>query len=76
MGSLYGTTTTGGDANGDGVVFELTHSSGGWKETVVHQFHGADGANPNYGMVQDKAGNLYGVTPVGRGAGVVFEVVP
>jgi uncharacterized repeat protein (TIGR03803 family) len=76
-GSLYGTTTVGGDSNGDGVVFKLTHSSGGWKESVVHQFQGADGANPNYGMAQDKAGKLYGVTPFGgSGHGVVFQITP
>ena len=76
-GNLYGTTSAGGDSNGDGVVFKLTPSAGGWKESVAHQFHGADGANPNYGLVQDKAGNLYGVTPFGgHGQGVVFQMGP
>jgi len=76
-GILYGTTSGGGDSNGDGVAFKLTPTSSGWKETVSHRFLGVDGANPNYGLVQDKAGNLYGVTPFGgHGAGVVFEMGP
>jgi uncharacterized repeat protein (TIGR03803 family) len=37
-GKLYGTTASGGDTNGDGVVFKLTPNSGGkWKESVVHR---------------------------------------
>lgn len=78
-GSLYGTTSAGGDANGDGTVFKLTPASGGkWKESVVHRFKNSpDGANPYYGLVLDKAGNLYGTTAVGgAGSGVVFEIAP
>jgi uncharacterized repeat protein (TIGR03803 family) len=82
-GNLYGTTSAGGDANGDGTVFKLTPTSGGkWKESVVHRFHEPhhlhDGANPSYGMAQDKAGNLYGTTASGGtdGQGVIFELTP
>jgi uncharacterized repeat protein (TIGR03803 family) len=83
LGNLYGTTSAGGDANGDGTVFKLTPVSGGkWKESVVHRFHEPhhlhDGANPSYGMAQDKAGNLYGTTASGGtdGQGVIFELTP
>jgi uncharacterized repeat protein (TIGR03803 family) len=78
-GNLYGTTSAGGDANGDGIVFKLTPSSGGkWKESVAHRFSNhPDGSQPYYGLVLDKAGNLYGTTAVGGvGAGVVFELTP
>jgi uncharacterized repeat protein (TIGR03803 family) len=78
-GNLYGTTSAGGDANGDGTVFKLTPISGGkWKETVVHRFKNSpDGANPYYGLVLDKAGNLYGTTASGGvSSGVVFEFTP
>ena len=77
-GNLYGTTSAGGDANGDGTVFKLTPASGKWKESVVHRFkYNPDGANPYYGLVLDNAGNLYGTTAIGGvGGGVVFELTP
>jgi uncharacterized repeat protein (TIGR03803 family) len=79
-GNLYGTTSAGGDANGDGTVFKLAPSSGGrWKESVVHRFqNNQDGANPYYGMTLDRAGNLYGTTASGgaQGQGVIFELTP
>jgi len=77
-GNLYGTTSAGGDANGDGTLFKLTATSGKWKESVVYRFKNSpDGANPYYGLVLDKAGNLYGTTAIGGvGAGVVFELTP
>ena len=82
-GNLYGTTVFGG-AHGDGTVFKLTPSSGGWTEAVLHSFTGgADGNGPAAGVVVDSAGNLYGSTQVGGdpncqprlgGCGVVFKV--
>jgi uncharacterized repeat protein (TIGR03803 family) len=43
---------------------------------VLHSFQGADGANPQAGLVRDAAGNLYGTTFFGgaHGVGVVFKV--
>jgi uncharacterized repeat protein (TIGR03803 family) len=80
QGNLYGTTSAGGDANGDGTVFKLTPTSGGkWKESVVHRFkNNHDGANPYYGLTLDKAGHLYGTTAAGgaHGQGVIFEITP
>jgi len=79
-GNLYGTTSAGGDGNGDGTVFKLTPNSGGkWKESVPHRFkNNHDGANPYYGLALDKAGNLYGTTAAGgaQGQGVIFEITP
>jgi uncharacterized repeat protein (TIGR03803 family) len=78
-GNLYGTTTSGGDGNGDGVVFKLTPSSGGkWKESIAHRFQNIpDGANPNYGLVIGN-GKLYGTTPFGglNNQGAVVELKP
>jgi uncharacterized repeat protein (TIGR03803 family) len=72
-GNLYGTTNTGG-RYGAGVVFKLNKAG---KETVLYSFTGgADGAQPEAGLIRDAAGNLYGTTNTGGryGAGVVFKL--
>jgi uncharacterized repeat protein (TIGR03803 family) len=81
--NLYGTTQSGG-SHGFGAVFELSHSSGTWVETVLYSFTGGtDGANPYAGVIFDNSGNLYGTTGQGghtggicadQGCGVVFEL--
>jgi len=85
--NLYGTTSLGGGTGcgggGCGVVFKL---SGAGKETVLHSFTGTDGNNPGGGLIQDAAGNLYGVGALGgdlscadgqgQGCGVVFKLRP
>jgi uncharacterized repeat protein (TIGR03803 family) len=80
-GNLYGTTFSGGSGScqavfygaGCGVVFKLNQAG---KETVLHSFTGADGAQPRAGLLRDKAGNLYGTTTKGgaSGNGVVFKI--
>lgn len=75
-GNIYGTTGGGGDI-GSGVVYELTHSSGGWQESVLHSFDGmGDGLQPQSGVVFDSQGNLYGTTVAGgaQGKGTVYEL--
>jgi uncharacterized repeat protein (TIGR03803 family) len=74
VGNLYGTTWNGPTTNG--VVFELTPTSNGWKENVLHTFNGQDGANPAAGLTLDSAGNLFSTTYDGgkHGYGVVFEL--
>ncbi len=86
QGNLYGTTFDGGGPNGLGNVFELSPAEGGgWKETVLHNFTGPDGALPVSSLIFDAAGNLYGTAQVGGqgsctntglGCGVVFELSP
>ena len=75
-GNLYGTTLGGGGWNA-GVVFKL---SPGGRETVLHDFNDivTDGSNPQDGLIQDAAGNLYGTTVYGGvdNAGIIFEVTP
>src|SRR6202035_1805210 len=66
-------------AIGCGVVFKISHATGGgWKETVLYAFTGgSDGSGPDAGVVFDK-GNLYGPT-LFAGAykyGVIFELSP
>ena len=73
-GNLYG-TTAGGGTTGLGTVFKLGTKG---NETVLYNFTGAngDGANPNAGLVMDRAGNLYGTTSSGGAdfAGTVFKL--
>jgi uncharacterized repeat protein (TIGR03803 family) len=79
LGSLYGTTLTGGTFNG-GTVFSLSPSGQGWAETVLHSFGNAtDGARPACGVVFDIDGNLWGTTTSGGQSiywGTVFELSP
>jgi len=87
-GNLYGTTVQGGDLSGCngygcGVVFKLDPNG---MKTVLYTFTGgADGGNPQAGLILDSAGNLYGTTIAGgtmtgsgtlcaEGCGVVYKV--
>jgi uncharacterized repeat protein (TIGR03803 family) len=74
--NLYGVTYYGG-ASGSGAVFELKRSKGVWTESVLYSFAGGtDSANPEGGVIFDKAGNLYGTGSLGGtfGYGAVFEL--
>jgi len=77
-GDLYGTTILDG-AYGQGNVFKLTPSNGGWVYTSLHDFTGgSDGGAPFGQVTLDASGNLYG-TASGGGAnnkGVVWEITP
>jgi uncharacterized repeat protein (TIGR03803 family) len=89
-GNLYGSTTEGGSqkaceklVTNCGTVFRLSRTSAGWKETVIHDFKGKDGALPMGNMVWDDAGNLYGTAASGGkscgvecGNGTVFKLSP
>jgi len=84
-GNLYGTTTEGGDLSesntGLGVVFKIDPFS---QMTTLYAFTGGlDGGRPEWGVVLDEAGNLYGTTYEGGlkcpfavdfGCGVIFKI--
>jgi uncharacterized repeat protein (TIGR03803 family) len=77
-GNLFG--VAGGGSNPYGEIFEVSHSSGGWTETVPYSF--TSGVSP-FGVTFDTAGNLYGTTQFGgllslceNGCGTVFELSP
>ncbi len=83
-GNLYGETANGGSA-GFGSVFELSPVGGGWVGKTLYSFAGgADGTNPQGGLVLDAEGNLYGTTQTGgtgtgchkAACGTVFELSP
>jgi len=62
-GNLYGIAR--GGVFGGGVVFQLTFTGGQWTPTVAHAFGGIDNdSGPGY-LVQDSAGNLYGIASNG-----------
>jgi uncharacterized repeat protein (TIGR03803 family) len=74
-GNLYGTTYFGGPSNA-GVVYKVNVANK--HETVLYIFAGANGANPESGVIGDSAGNLYGTTAKGglASAGVVYKLDP
>jgi uncharacterized repeat protein (TIGR03803 family) len=74
-GDLYGTTISGGE-NGQGSVFELSPSNGGWTSSTLYSFTGgADGQTPEDGVTL-ASGALYGTTSAGGATaqGTVFEL--
>jgi uncharacterized repeat protein (TIGR03803 family) len=80
-GNVYGTTYDGGRV-GWGTVFELTPGSNGWRERLLWQFDGGDGARPGYSPILGAAGKLYGTTNAGGGmcdgyipCGTAFELM-
>jgi len=82
-GNLYGATYGGGvsylgsDACaylGCGVVFELDTAG---RETVLYSFTGStDGGSPQFGVILDAEGNLYGTAAGSDAGGVVYKVTP
>jgi len=78
-GNIYGGSYYGGKYD-DGIVYELVApvGSGSYKEKVLWDFNGTDGAVVYGSLIVDSAGNLYGATGNGgsNGDGVVFEVIP
>ena len=83
-GNLYGTTVYGAyrsgcnDSRGCGAVFELTpNGRGNWSEKVLYAFAGAQGFDPEAGLILDSAGNLYGTTTGGGEfrVGTAFELI-
>jgi uncharacterized repeat protein (TIGR03803 family) len=80
-GNLYGTTQDGGTSN-LGMVFELSSTAAGWKESTLYNFNSAAGgtyasagASP---LTADGKGNLFGTTELGgvSSLGSVYELSP
>ncbi len=80
-GALYGTSETGGTYN-DGAVFKLAPTGSGYIESVIASFTGYGGSSPGlypeYALVADSHGVLYGMTVEGGpyGYGNVFSLTP
>ncbi len=58
-GNLYGTTAYGGASN-DGTIFELAQGSG--TITTLASVSGGFSLYPEWGVIRDSSGNLYGIT--------------
>ena len=76
-GALYGMAQGGDKKCGPcGVIFKLARQkSGKWKYSVLHTFHGPEGADP-YGVILDGNGNIFGTAEEGGkyNLGVAFEI--
>jgi uncharacterized repeat protein (TIGR03803 family) len=59
-------------------VCTVPHATAGTAETIIANFIGSNGSDPEAGLVADADGNLYGTTQVGgsAGYGTVFELTP
>jgi len=81
-GNLYGTAQVGpaDGGGGTGSVFEFTpNPDGSWTYNLLYAFvTSTEGTYPNYGLVFDSAGNLYGSTMEGGqyNGGVIFQLSP
>jgi uncharacterized repeat protein (TIGR03803 family) len=78
-GSIYSTTSEGGEYN-DGVIFQLSRNSdGGWTYKTIFDFSQTAGRVPLTGVILDSAGSLYGVAqgsggPNKMGKGTVYRL--
>ena len=74
-GDLFGTTVAGG-ADGNGTVFEIAKTDGGYAAapTTLVSFDGANGSAPYGSLIADAAGDLFGTTSQGGTDGTVFEI--
>jgi uncharacterized repeat protein (TIGR03803 family) len=76
-GNLYG-TTVGDGSMGEGTMFKLVPTDGGYSYLLLHDCTTIDqGRNPYSGMVLDHDGNLWGTTGFGgTGDGDIYEITP
>lgn len=77
-GTFYGSTYLGG-ASDLGTIYSLIRPRNRWKESVLYNFDGLNGAYPSSPLSRDKATNiLFGTTRSGgiRECGVAFSLDP
>jgi uncharacterized repeat protein (TIGR03803 family) len=76
LGNLFGTTNSGG-MGGNGTVFELSPTAGGWTFTTIYSFDATYSAGgPTASLAMDIAGSLYGTILGNVGKGLVFKLTP
>ena len=71
-GDIYGTTDFGG-TNGQGVLFKLASDG---TETILHNFAGSEGTEPDGGVIVMGNGNIFGTAGSGgsSGNGTIFKL--
>ena len=76
-GDLFGTATRGG-SGGEGTVFEIQKTAGGYGATPIELagFNGTNGGFPESSLIADANGDLFGTTDAGgaNDDGTVFEI--
>ncbi len=77
QGNIYGGTSSGGDVQtcpfyGCGIIYKISPSG---QETILHTFHGTEGAVPNE-LMWGADGNLWGTTAGGgtHDQGTIFKI--
>jgi uncharacterized repeat protein (TIGR03803 family) len=73
QGNLYGTASAGGTTQG-GIAYQLIPAGSGSMFNALYAFQFPN-IIPYGGVIADGAGNLYGTTLLGSGAGSVFELI-
>lgn len=77
-GNLFGATYAGG-AHGGGAVFRLTpDGAGGYTQSTLLAFNGANGQRPVGTLIVDAIGQIFGTTSAGgaHGGGTLFRLAP
>ncbi len=83
VGNVYGTTPGGGVSThfGYGTAFKIAPvNGGGWQWTMIEAFIGnlgrGPGSYPDFGLILDGAGNVYGTTSGNGDSGEVIRLKP
>jgi uncharacterized repeat protein (TIGR03803 family) len=78
-GTIYGTTSFGGDPSDDGTAWSIKLISGTWVYSQIYKFNGNTGGSlPHSGLILAADGALYGTTAGGGnfGGGTFYKFVP
>jgi uncharacterized repeat protein (TIGR03803 family) len=78
-GTIYGTTSFGGDPSGDGTAWSIKLTNGTWVYNQIYKFNGNTGGSlPHSGLILAADGALYGTTAGGGlyGGGTFYKLVP
>ena len=78
-GTIYGTTSFGGDPSGDGTAWSIKLTNGTWVYNQIYKFNGNTGGSlPHSGLILATDGALYGTTAGGGlyGGGTFYKLVP
>jgi uncharacterized repeat protein (TIGR03803 family) len=78
-GTIYGTTSSGGDPSGDGTAWSIKLVNGTWVYKQIYEFNGNTGGSlPHGGRILASDGALYGTTAGGGiyGGGTFYKLTP